>query len=320
LAARLQEDRIQVGISSCLLGEPVRFDGGHKRDRYVTDVLGSVFHFVPVCPEMAIGMGTPRPPIRLQGEAGAPRAVGVADPDQDYTDRLRRFGRRTAHELTDISGYVFKSRSPSCGMERVKVYRPGQPPATTGTGLYAGEIMRAWPNLPVEEEGRLNDPDLRQNFITRVFVFHRWQQLCRAGVNRGRLVEFHSLHKLLLMAHSPTDYRELGRLIATMPRDSLRSFADAYFARLMAAFRHRATRRRHANVLQHLAGYLKKRLDAGDRSELAAVIEAFRVGQLPLAAPLTLLRHHFRRYPDPYVERQLYLYPPPAEQWLRSAS
>jgi len=313
-------DRIRLGISSCLLGESVRYDGGHKRDRYVMDVLGAVFRFVPVCPEMAIGMGAPRPPIRLQGAAEDPRAVGIANPDQDYTVRLRSFGRAKSKELTGISGYVFKSRSPSCGMERVKVYRPGHPPAATGVGLYADEIMRALPNLPVEEEGRLNDPDLRQGFITRVFVYYRWQQLCHAGISRGRLVEFHSLHKLLLMVHSPVDYRELGRQIAAMPRASLNSFADNYFAQVMTALRHRATRRRHTNVMQHLAGYLKKRLDPDDRSELATVIESFRVGQLPLAAPLTLLRHHFRKFPDPYVSRQLYLYPPQVEQWLRNAS
>lgn len=308
--------RIRLGISSCLLGQRVRYDGNHKHDHYITDTLGRHFDFVPVCPEMAIGLGVPRPPIRLVGDADALRAVGVDDPALDVTRKLEAYGHRMGRALEGICGYILKSKSPSCGMERVKVYG-GPVAAKKGRGIYARALMEAQPLLPVEEEGRLGDPDLRASFIERVFIFQRWQQLETAGITAARLVAFHTDHKLALMSHHPAAYRALGRVVASASRRDARAVAQNYLGTFMEALAHRATRARHTNVLQHLAGYLKRALDAADRAEVAELIEQYRTGGLPLIVPVTLLRHHFRRHPHPYVARQTYLYPHPIEWSLR---
>ncbi|MHB8535614.1 MAG: YbgA family protein [Sulfuricaulis sp.] len=315
-----QGRRIRLGISSCLLGEKVRFDGNHKHDSYLTGTLGRVFEWVPVCPEVAIGLGIPRLPIRLAGARAAPRAVGVGDPRVDVTDRLADFGRRQARRLDDISGYVFKSRSPSCGLERVKIYQRGRAPASRGRGIYAAAFLAAQPWLPAEEEGRLGDPRLRENFIERVFVYRRWQELMRRGLTASRLVEFHRCHKLTLMAHDVEAYRALGRFVARAGRRISRATGREYIRRLMESLKRPATPARHANVLMHLMGYLKKHLDAADKAELLALIHAYRRGTAPLAAVLTLLRRHFRRFPDPYVACQTYLYPDPRERLLRDGT
>jgi len=309
--------RIRLGISSCLLGQRVRYDGNHKHDRFITDTLGRFFEFVPVCPEVAIGLGVPRPPIRLIGPASAPRAVGTDDPALDVTDKLDAWGRRMARELDDISGYIFKSKSPSCGMERVKVYQRGAMPAKHGRGIYAAAFLTARPGLPAEEEGRLNDPRLRENFIERVFSYRRWQTLEISGLTPARLVEFHTRHKLALLAHGTESYRQLGRLVAQAGKKGLKALADEYIRRFMDALAHPATPARHANVMMHLMGYLKQELDAADKAELLELIHGFRTGEAPLAAPLTLLRHHFRSLPHPYVAHQTYLYPDPRELLLR---
>jgi len=298
------------------LGNAVRYDGNHKLDTYIRDTLGSVFEFVPVCPEMAIGLGVPRPPIRLVGDPHAPRAVGVDDSSLDVTTRLATYGRRMAHELDGINGYILKSRSPSCGMERVKVYGHGAP--RKGRGIYAAAFMAQRPLVPVEEDGRLGDPVLRENFVERVFAYHRWQQLCVDGLTPGRLVAFHTAHKLTLLAHGAEHYRTLGRYVARIDRRNLREYAEAYVQQFMAALQRRATVKRHANVLHHIAGYLKKKLDREDKAELAALIEDYRLGRLPLIVPITLLKHHFRRHPDPYIEGQTYLNPHPKELMLRN--
>lgn len=309
--------KIRLGISACLVGERVRYDGNHKHDAYITGTLGLAFELVAVCPEVAIGMGVPRPPIRLVGDVAQPRAVGVADPTLDVSAALTSYGRRIAAELDDISGYIFKAKSPSCGLQRVKVYGGGAP-AAQGVGLYAREIVTRRPLLPVEEEGRLGDPVLRENFIARVFAYRRWQELLASGFSVGKLVEFHAAHKLLLMSHGTVYYRALGRLVADACAHRPAALAERYGAEFMAALKHPATRKRHTNVLQHLMGYLKRRLDAADKAELAALIDDYRRGLVPLIVPITLLKHHFRRLPDPYVERQLYLNPHPAELMLRN--
>ncbi len=312
--------KIRLGISQCLLGEKVRFDGNHKHDRYITDTLGRFFEFVPVCPEVAIGLGVPREPIRLEGDAGSPRAVGVRDKSTDVTDSLLRFGRRTGRELSDISGYILKSKSPSCGMERVKVYPPGGGAASSrGVGLYVAGFRERQSLLPMEEEGRLCDPVLRENFVERVFAYQRWQELNATRLTPAKLVQFHADHKLSLMAHGAEPLKELGRIVAGAGSRPIRQVADEYIAGFMGALSRRATRRRHTNVLQHLAGYLKRALDSGDKAELAELIEAYRLGQVPLIVPITLLKHHFRRSPDPYVQRQIYLNPHPRELMLRNA-
>jgi len=309
--------KIRLGISSCLLGQKVRFDGNHKHDSFLTGTLGQFFEWVPVCPEVAIGLGIPRPPIRLVGSLASPRAVGVKDASIDVTDKLAAYGKRQAHALENLSGYVFKSKSPSCGMERVKVYRAVGAPAANGRGIYADAFLSAQPWLPAEEEGRLGNPRLRENFIERVFVYRRWQQLVARGLTASRLVEFHTQHKLALMAHHVEACRALGRLVAQAGRRNLKEFGQDYILRLMDALQRPATPARHANVLMHLMGYLKKNLDAADKAELLELIHAYRQGETPFAAPLTLLRHYFRRFPDPYIMHQTYLHPDPRELLLR---
>ena len=309
---------IRLGISSCLLGEQVRFDGGHKRDTFINEALGKFFEFIPVCPEVAIGLGIPRPPIRLIGDPESPRAVGVRDPDLDFSTALRNYGQRMGRELDDLSGYIFKKGSPSCGMERVKVYQTGQP-SKAGTGLYARAFMDQQPLLPVEEEGRLGDPVLRENFIERVFAYRRWQELEARGLSAARLVDFHTIHKLNLMAHGTEHYRAWVKSShRPAPRDC-GSAAQLYIDGFMAALKHRATRKRHTNVLMHIMGYLKKNLDSDDKAELLEVIEAYRLGLVPLIVPITLLKHHFRRHPDAYMARQIYLNPHPPELMLRNS-
>lgn len=301
-------DRIPVGISACLLGEEVRYNGGHKRDRYVQDVLGRYFDYIPLCPEVAIGLGVPRRPIRLTGDPERPRAVHADDPDHDVTGALDDYGREQGRALDGlISGYILKAKSPSCGMERVKVYDHKGMPSGSGRGLFAAALMDEQSLLPVEEEGRLNDPDIRDNFLERVFVYDRWRRLCRAGLTAGGLVDFHTQHKFLILAHDQPAYRELGRLVAAAGRGDLAERAREYLECLMRALARHASRRDHANVLTHMAGFFKKRLDGEDRRELKESIEAFQRGEMPLLVPLTLLRHHLRRHPEAYIANQHYL-------------
>ncbi len=311
-------DKIEIGISSCLLGAEVRFDGGHKRDSYINGTLSEYFEFVPVCPEVAIGLGTPREPIRMVQSGDDIRVVGVKNPQMDVTDALRDYGRSMAERLTDISGYIFKRGSPSCGMERVKVYTDKGMPATSSAGAYTAEFMKKQPLLPCEEEGRLGDAVLRENFIERVFVYKRWQNLMRAGLSPRKLVDFHTEHKFLILAHNQTAYRRMGKLVAqagTRPMDEL---AEEYFFELMTALKRRSTRKQHVNVMQHIFGYVSKFLDATDRAEMVDIIEQYRNGIVPLIVPITLLKHHIRRHPNEYVQRQYYLTPHPRELMLRN--
>ena len=310
---------IRLGVSACLLGAPVRYDGGHKQNRFITELLAEHFELKAFCPEVAIGMGTPRPTIRLVGDAEHPRAVGSKDADLDVTDELRAYSTKTAQRLDDLCGFVLKKGSPTCGMERVKVYSNKGMPYPEGVGLFAAEIMKANPLLPVEEEGRLCDPVLRENFINRVYVYARWQALLGQGLSKHGLVQFHSRHKLLVMAHSNTAYRELGRLLSDLNAAALDEIAGRYIKQLMEALRQRATRKRHSNVLQHLVGYLRRKTDSDDRIELVQLIDAYRRGEYPLVVPVNLLRHHFRRHPDPYISGQVYLDPYPSELMLRNA-
>ena len=309
---------IRVGISSCLLGQEVRFDGGHKRDSFITGTLSQFFDFVPVCPEAAVGLGIPRQPIRLVKAGEGVRALGTKDPSLDPTDALADYGLATAARMTDVSGYILKNNSPSCGMERVRIYNDKGMPERRGVGIFAAALMEALPLLPVEEEGRLGDPVLRDNFIERVFVYKRWQTLEKEGFTAQGLVAFHSDHKYLILAHSQPVYRELGRMVADAGKGDPGELAARYISVLMAALRKPATPRQHVNVLQHLTGYLKDRIDSDDRAELVEIIEQYRQGLVPLIVPITLINHHFRRHPDPYVMRQHYLQPHPRELMLRN--
>jgi len=314
----LLPERVRVGVSACLLGNEVRFDGGHKRSRFITDELADYFDFVSYCPEVAIGLGIPRQPIRLVGEPGDPQAVGVRDPGLIVTAPLRAYGQDVAARLDDLCGFIFKKDSPSCGMERVKLYNDKGMPERTATGLFAQEIMAAHPLLPVEEEGRLNDADLRDNFVTRVYVYARWKELLEGAPDKASLIGFHARHKYLVLAHSTVMYRKLGQLLADLNRQPLEEIRASYIDGLMQALSRPATRKRHTNVLQHLLGYLKNNLDSAHRTDLADTIDAYRRGEYPLVVPLRLLQHHFSIHPHPYINEQVYLNPHPQALKLRN--
>ncbi|PVV05511.1 MAG: hypothetical protein B6D77_19380 [gamma proteobacterium symbiont of Ctena orbiculata] len=309
----------RVAISACLLGHNVRYDGGHKQDRYIIETLGKYIEFLPICPEAEIGLGVPRPTIRLMGDHEHPRLVGVADPNWDVTDKMEQFAGKKADELRDISGYILKKNSPSCGMERVKVYsETSHQSLRKGTGVYARIVMHHQPLLPVEEEGRLNDYVLRENFINRVYVYHRWKRLLVSGLTPAALIAFHTDHKYLIMAHSQAAYQRLGRLLSNLSDMDLSRIADDYIQELMPTLKRRVTRKRHANVLQHIMGYLKKHTSSDDKRELTASIQAYRRGETPLIVPITLFRHYFRHHPDSYMSRQIYLHPHPDSLGLRN--
>ncbi|MDD2723207.1 MAG: DUF523 and DUF1722 domain-containing protein [Methylovulum sp.] len=302
--------KIPVGISSCLLGENVRFDGGHKRDSYIVGTLGEYFDFRPFCPEVAIGLGIPRPTVHLVKINRQIRCVGGKDTDNDVTERLQVYASQEQAAFADLCGYILKKDSPSCGMERVKVFTGGQP-RKEGVGIYAAEMMRNNPLLPVEEEGRLGDANLRGNFIQRVTIFYRWKQLLAKGLTVNSLMTFHTRHKLIIMSHA--DDRELGHKLAGITKDNLAAVAGQYISQVMALLKIVVNRGNHVNVLQHIQGYLKKELSADDKAELCGLIERYRNGEVPLIVPLTLLKHNFRKSPDPYIENSYYLSPYPQE-------
>jgi len=313
-------DSIRIGISSCLLGEKVRFDSGHKRDAFVVETLGQYFDWVAVCPEMEIGLGTPRESLRLIGTAEAPKLIAPKS-QSDHTKTMLGFAADRLQGLADIGlhGYILKKDSPSCGMARVRVYAEGGGSAQrNGQGLFARALMERFPLLPVEEEGRLHDMPLRENFIERVFAYYRWRGFCASRPSPHALVRFHTQHKLTLMAHSRQHYQALGRLVAQAGKRRMPNLLQEYGTLLMAGLKVKATRKKHTNVLSHLQGYLKKQLDATDKAELVTCIEDYRQELVPLVVPLTLLKHHFRRCPTPWVDEQIYLQPYPAELMLRN--
>lgn len=310
--------KIPVGISSCLLGERVRYDGGHKGHSYITRTLGDYFDFRPFCPELAIGLGVPRKPIRLQRQdSGDVRCVEIDDRSNDVTDRLRDCADEQVDWQSRLCGYILKKDSPSCGMERVKIWDDVMP-VREGVGVYAGQMMKNLPYLPVEEEGRLGDAVLRENFIQRVFAMRRWHQLEQEGITVGSLVEFHARHKLILMSRDQEAYRELGRFVAATNKANLAENIPEYLNRFMALLKIRATRKNHVNVLSHIQGYLKNHLESDDKQELVQTIEKYRLGQLPLIVPITLLNHHFRKYPDDYIANSYYMDPYPEELCLQN--
>ncbi|HJV33680.1 DUF523 and DUF1722 domain-containing protein [Geomonas sp.] len=309
---------IKIGISSCLLGETVRYDGGHKHDRYITDVLGRFFSFVPVCPEVDCGMPVPREAMRLEGDPEAPRLV-TSKSGADKTDQMLSFCHAKVVELEkeDLCGFIFKKNSPSSGLYRVKVYREGMP-ARSGSGLFAAAVVAHFPHLPVEEEGRLNDPELRENFIERVFAYRRWKDLLAEQPDPGRLVAFHTRHKLIVMAHSPALYRELGSLVAQAGSADLPQLLSRYEELFMKALELLATVKKQTNVLQHIMGYFKRELSGPEKEELAEVIGQYHAQLVPLIVPVTLLRHYVNKYDQQYLKEQLYLAPAPAELMLRN--
>ena len=316
---RRDEASLRIGISSCLLGEEVRWDGGHKRDRFLTDVLAPYVEWVPLCPEVEVGMGTPREPVRLTRRDGEIVMVGTRS-GKDWTAPMRTWSEKRARQLTrlDLCGYLLKKDSPSCGMERVKVRSEKGMPKKQGQGLFAEALLRHHLLLPVEEEGRLHDAAARENFVERIFAYRRLRWFFEASWSVGRLVAFHTAHKLQLMAHSPQAYRSLGRLVASAkgtPRGELRA---RYQSEFMGALSQRATRRRHVNVLQHCIGHFRKRLEDEARAELAGLIEDYRAELVPLVVPITMIGHYVRRLRVEYLAGQVYLEPHPKELMLRN--
>ncbi|TAN39809.1 MAG: DUF1722 domain-containing protein [Nitrospirae bacterium] len=312
-------EKIRLGISSCLLGEKVRYDGGHKLDHYLKDTFGQFVAWVPVCPEVESGLPVPREAMRLTGSPDQPRLV-TRKTGIDHTDRLKAWSRERLKGLDreDLCGFIFKSRSPSSGMRSVKVYDADGIPHSSGVGIFARAFMARFPFIPVEDEGRLNDPALRDNFIERVFVFRRWRNFQKGKTGIQELVEFHAAHKLLLLAHSPRHYTEMGRLVANSKKLRSETLHAEYFRMLMEGMALLATVRKNTNVLQHIAGYFKKQLSADERQELVEVIGEYHKGLIPLIVPVVLLRHYVRKYDDPYLKQQHYLAPHPAELMLRN--
>jgi uncharacterized protein YbgA (DUF1722 family)/uncharacterized protein YbbK (DUF523 family) len=311
--------RIKLGISTCLLGENVRWNGGHSRDRYITDTLGQYVDFVPVCPEVECGFGVPREAFRLVGDPESPRLM-TRGTKIDHTDRMLQWARKRVVELEreGLCGFIFKSRSPSSGMERVKVYNERGMPVLKGVGLFARTFMEHFPVLPVEEDGRLHDPRIRENFIERIFVFKRWREMMAERPTRGDLVDFHTRHKLLILAHSPKDHRILGKLVADAKSIPLGALLGQYQSRLMEALRLKTTIKKNINVLLHMLGFFKRQLSPDEKQELLEIVDHYRGGHVPLIVPITLMNHYVRKYGQPYLHMQYYLNPHPIELQLRN--
>ena len=311
---------IKIGVSSCLLGKEVRYNGGHSHDRYITGILGQYFSFVDVCPEVEAGFGIPRETMRLVGDPESPR-LRTSKSGRDVTDTLLSWARKRVQELAkeDLYGFIFKSKSPSSGMERVKVYtEKGFPGSNMGVGLFAKSFMTRFPLIPVEEEGRLHDAALRENFIERIFALKRWRMVAEQRKSRGAIVAFHTGHKLQIMSHSVKHYRDMGRLVAQVKDMPLNSLYEQYESLLMQALSLMATVKKNVNVLQHMAGYFKKQLSRDEKKELQEVIEQYHRNYTPLIVPITLFNHYVRKYDQEYLKKQSYLNPHPIELKLRN--
>lgn len=308
----------RLGISQCLLGEPVRYDGGHKRDPFLTDTLSQFVEWVPICPEVESGLGTPREAMRLVGTPEAPRLMTIKT-QNDHTAPLNRFCHRKIHELKSLrlDGFVFKKDSPSCGIKQVRVYQHGSSPSRKGRGLFAKAFQTFFPLIPIEDEERLNDTGVRQNFIERLFAYHRWQNLLSSGMTRGGIVTFHTQHKYFLMAHSRPQYHKLGHLVASAKHYTPKQLALQYGAIFMEALKVKTTVRKHLNVLQHLVGHFKQNITQAQRLELQEGISDYHRGLTPLIAPLNLINHYVREYHIDNLAEQIYLQPHPKELILR---
>ena len=313
------ERKIKLGISTCLLGENVRFDGGHKLDRFLRDTLGRYVAYVPVCPEVECGLPVPREAMRLEGTPDSPRLV-TSHSKQDMTERMVTWARKRVVELEKdgLMGYIFKSDSPSSGMERVRVYDEKGMPSKKGIGMFARVFMEHFPLLPVEEEGRLHDPVLRENFIERIFALRRWREVLEQRGGRGGLVDFHTKHKLLILSHNPKHYEAMGRLVAQGRSLPVKDLYLQYQAVFLEALKLKTTPKKNANVLQHMMGYFKEQLTPDEKQELLEVIDLYRKEYLPLIVPITLVKHYVKKYDQPYLKEQVYLNPHPIELQLRN--
>jgi len=312
--------KIPIGISSCLLGNKVRYDGQHKHDPYLSDTLGEFFEYTPVCPEVQCGLSIPREAMRLVGTAENPRLVTIKS-GIDYTEQMKKWGEEILTFLGDkkLCGFIFKAKSPSSGMERIKIYpEQGGTPQKNGRGIFAAMYMERFPFIPVEDEGRLHDPLLRENFIERVFAYRRWQELTESDFSVHRLMQFHAAHKLLLMAHSNVHYKECGKIAASATKTNLREVSGRYFNSFMEGMKKPATISKNCNVLQHILGYFKKNLTAEEKAESLELIEHYRKGLIPLIVPVTLMNHYVRNYDEQYLKEQYFLHPHPMELKLRN--
>ena len=311
--------KITLAISSCLMGNKVRFDAGHKRSKYCLDVLGDWFDYQPICPEAGIGMSIPRPPIHLVDSQGDIKVKMVSDHSLDFTEQLKGYASEQLSSIENVSGYIVIRNSPSCGMERVKVYHEnGNPSNLSSSGAYIAEIMKLRPELPVEEEGRLSDPKLRENFINRVFAFNEWQSTVLHEPTLKNLIRFHSRYKYLIMAHSYQAYKQLGRLVSNDGSKELNIIISEYQQLLMATLKKIASTKSHTNVLFHILGYLKKSINSEAKQELIKVIEQYRNGIVTLIVPVTLINHYINQYGTDYICNQAYLNPHPIELGLRN--
>ena len=312
-------EKIRLGISSCLLGEKVRYDGGHKLDRFLTDTLGKYVEYIPVCPEVECGFGIPRKSMRLEGDPDSSRLI-ITSTREDVTKRMESWALKRVVELEkeDICGFIFKSDSPSSGMERVKIYNEKLMPVKAGAGIFAGIFMNHFPLLPVEDDGRLHDPGLRENFIERIFALKRWRNTLNNENSKKSLIEFHTRHKLLILAHSPRHYQLMGKLVAAQKSFALRDIYKKYQDMLLESLKIKATPKKHVNVLQHMMGYFKQQLSADEKKELLDLINHYQEGYIPLVVPVTLISHYVRKYKEPYLQEQIYLNPHPSELQLRN--
>jgi len=313
------ENPIKIGVSSCLLGNKVRYNGGHAHDRFITGTLGEYVEFVPVCPEVECGLGIPRLTMHLKGDVDNPRLV-TTKTGEDHTERMVKWAEKRLDELAaeDLCGFVFKKNSPSSGMARVKVFNDKGQPVKKGSGIFAGMFMKRFPLIPVEEEGRLNDPKLRENFIEQIFALKRWRDMMAKGKTRGNLVEFHTRNKMLIRSHSENHYRLMGKMVAAAKSMSSSALFDRYEEILMDALRLKSTVAKHTNVMMHMLGYFKKELTGDEKKEMLEIIEAYRGERLPLVVPLTLFSHYVRKYDQPYLKQQTYLNPHPTALKLRN--
>ncbi len=312
-------DKIRIGVSKCLLGEPVRYDGQHKHDHFITDTLGRYFDYVGVCPEVECGLGVPRESMRLVGDPASPRLVTTRT-GVDLTSRMQAWVAQRVAELEkdDLNGFIFKSRSPSSGMENVKVYNDKGGFSGKASGLFAKAFLEHFPTLPCEDEGRLNDPDLRENFVERVFTLWRFRQALSASPNLATLMTFHARNKLLIQAHHETLMREMGRELAGLKAREARAHIPRYEAKLMRALKALATVHKHTNILQHMLGFLRDDVDEADRKELAGIVDDYHRELVPLIVPVTMLRHYVIKHGIEYLKDQYYLSPHPMELKLRN--
>jgi len=312
-------EKIKIGVSSCLLGEKVRYDAGHKLDRYITDTLGRYFEWEPVCPEVEYGLPVPREPMHLVGDPDSPRLKTIRT-GIDHTEGMLKWAGKRLKELEkeELCGFIFKSRSPSSGIEGVKVYAPSGMPSRRGVGIFGGAFMQKFPATPVIDDGRLHDPSLRENFIERVFVYRRWQEFIKKSAYIKDLITFHTEHKLLILSHSPKHFSVLGQLVAKAKQYTREDLNAEYIILLMEGLRLIATVKKNVNVLQHIVGYFKNQISSDDRKELLEVIENYHKGYLPLIVPMVLVKHYVWKFDEPYLKEQYYLNPHPMELMLRN--